>query len=225
GQAAQTIFTHNAAYQADDLDAYDSDCDELNTAKVSLMVNLSCYGSYVLDEVVQIVLLVPNPPPSKPFVPPLRTDWDLLFQPMFDELLNPSPSVDLPAPEVIALTVKAVAPEPAASTGSPSSTTIDQDAPSSCNLQTSPKTQYPVNSHDVEEENHDLNVAHMNNDPFFGILIPENDSKSSSSDVIPTVVRTTAPNSKHVNKCTKDHPLDNIIGETLKTYFHTTPTP
>ncbi|GJY81804.1 hypothetical protein Tco_0494555 [Tanacetum coccineum] len=34
GQATQTIITHNAAYQADDLDAYDSDCDELNTSKV-----------------------------------------------------------------------------------------------------------------------------------------------------------------------------------------------
>ncbi|GKB87838.1 hypothetical protein Tco_0960110, partial [Tanacetum coccineum] len=30
GQAIQTVITHNAAYQADDLDAYDSDCDELN---------------------------------------------------------------------------------------------------------------------------------------------------------------------------------------------------
>ncbi|GJW34235.1 hypothetical protein Tco_0054267 [Tanacetum coccineum] len=39
GQAAQTIITHNASYQADDLDAYDSDCDELNTAKVALMAN------------------------------------------------------------------------------------------------------------------------------------------------------------------------------------------
>ncbi|GJX21305.1 retrovirus-related pol polyprotein from transposon TNT 1-94 [Tanacetum coccineum] len=37
GQATQTIITYNAAYQADDLDAYDSDCDELNTAKVALM--------------------------------------------------------------------------------------------------------------------------------------------------------------------------------------------
>ncbi|GKF86272.1 integrase, catalytic region, zinc finger, CCHC-type containing protein, partial [Tanacetum coccineum] len=36
GQATQTVNTHNAAYQADDLDAYDFDCDELNTAKVSL---------------------------------------------------------------------------------------------------------------------------------------------------------------------------------------------
>ncbi|GJU66349.1 hypothetical protein Tco_1252608 [Tanacetum coccineum] len=34
GQAIQTVITHNAAYQADDLDAYDSDCDKLNTAKV-----------------------------------------------------------------------------------------------------------------------------------------------------------------------------------------------
>nr|GEU52270.1 retrovirus-related Pol polyprotein from transposon TNT 1-94 [Tanacetum cinerariifolium] len=37
--------------------------------------------------------LVPNPPPSTPFVPPSRTDWDMLFQPLFDELLNPPPSV------------------------------------------------------------------------------------------------------------------------------------
>ncbi|GJS05571.1 hypothetical protein Tco_0322079 [Tanacetum coccineum] len=47
----------------------------------------------------------------------------------------------------------------------------------------------PVISNDVEEENHDLDVAHMNNDPFFGIPIPENNSEaSSSSDVIPTIV-------------------------------------
>ncbi|GJR25223.1 retrovirus-related pol polyprotein from transposon TNT 1-94 [Tanacetum coccineum] len=51
GQATQTVITHNAAYQADDLDAYDSDCDELNTAKVALMVNLSHYGSDALAEV------------------------------------------------------------------------------------------------------------------------------------------------------------------------------
>ncbi|GKE06012.1 hypothetical protein Tco_1398030, partial [Tanacetum coccineum] len=33
----QTVNTYNAAYQVDDLDAYDSDYDELNTAKVALM--------------------------------------------------------------------------------------------------------------------------------------------------------------------------------------------
>ncbi|GJS19323.1 retrovirus-related pol polyprotein from transposon TNT 1-94 [Tanacetum coccineum] len=48
----KTVITHNAAYQADDLDAYDSDCDELNTAKVALMANLSHYGSDALAEYV-----------------------------------------------------------------------------------------------------------------------------------------------------------------------------
>ncbi|GKD30485.1 retrovirus-related pol polyprotein from transposon TNT 1-94 [Tanacetum coccineum] len=111
-------------------------------------------------------------------------------------VVNPTPSTpgDLPAPEVIAPIAKVVALEPAASTGSPSSKTVDQDAPS-------PK------------ENHDLDIAHMNNDPFFGILIPENDSE----DVISTIVHTAAPNSEHVNKWTKDHHLDNIIVEP-KTY-------
>nr|GEV73433.1 hypothetical protein [Tanacetum cinerariifolium] len=40
---------------------------------------------------------VPNPPLLKPYVPPLRTDWDILFQPLFNELLTSPPSVDLPA--------------------------------------------------------------------------------------------------------------------------------
>nr|GEX56996.1 hypothetical protein [Tanacetum cinerariifolium] len=35
GQVTQTVITHSAAYQANDLNAYDSDCDELNTAKVN----------------------------------------------------------------------------------------------------------------------------------------------------------------------------------------------
>ncbi|GJY03683.1 retrovirus-related pol polyprotein from transposon TNT 1-94 [Tanacetum coccineum] len=158
--------------------------------------------------------LVPNPPPSTPFVPPSRTDWDILFQPLFDELLNPPSSVDHPAPEVIAPIAEVVAPKPVVSIDSPSSTTVDQDAPSPSNSQTTPETQSLVISNDVEEENHDLDVAHMNNDPFFGILIPENNIEaSSSSDVIPTIVNTTPPNSEHVTKWTKDHPLDNIIGE------------
>ncbi|GKB69040.1 hypothetical protein Tco_0930452 [Tanacetum coccineum] len=123
---------------------------------------------------------------------------------------SPYMSVDLPAPEVIAPIAEVVAPEPAASTGSPSSTTVNQDAPSPSNLQTTLETQSYVISIDVEEENHDLDVAHMNNDPFFGIPIPENNSESSL-DVIPTIVHTATPNSEHVTKWTKDHPLDNII--------------
>ncbi|GJW96558.1 hypothetical protein Tco_0178366 [Tanacetum coccineum] len=47
----ELVITHNAAYQADDLDAYDSDCDELNSAKIALMANLSRNGSNALTEV------------------------------------------------------------------------------------------------------------------------------------------------------------------------------
>nr|GEV15921.1 hypothetical protein [Tanacetum cinerariifolium] len=46
----QNVITTNAAYQADDLDAYDSDCDEINSAKIALMANLSHYGSDNLAE-------------------------------------------------------------------------------------------------------------------------------------------------------------------------------
>ncbi|GJZ81324.1 retrovirus-related pol polyprotein from transposon TNT 1-94 [Tanacetum coccineum] len=62
-------------------------------------------------------------------------------------------------------------------------------------LKHKPENSYPYLLKDVEEDNHDLDVSHMNNDPFFGITIHENDSKSSSSDVIPTVVQTAAPKS------------------------------
>ncbi|GJT97797.1 retrovirus-related pol polyprotein from transposon TNT 1-94 [Tanacetum coccineum] len=129
--------------------------------------------------------LVPNPYPSTPFVPPLRTDWDMLFQPFFDEFLNPSPSVDHSAPEFVAPINEVIALVLADSTGSPSSTTVDQDAPSPSNSKTTPEIEPPVISNDVEEDNHDIEVLHMGNDPYFGVPIPEVFSdQSSSSDSI-----------------------------------------
>ncbi|GKB60482.1 retrovirus-related pol polyprotein from transposon TNT 1-94 [Tanacetum coccineum] len=50
GPVTQSVITHNATYQADDLDAYDSDYDDISTAKAVLMANLSSYGSDVLFE-------------------------------------------------------------------------------------------------------------------------------------------------------------------------------
>ncbi|GJZ49677.1 reverse transcriptase domain-containing protein [Tanacetum coccineum] len=67
--------------------------------------------------------LVPNHPPSVPFVPPSRHEWDLMFQPVFDEFFSPPASVASPVPVE-------EAPTPVESTGSPSSKTVDQDAPS-----------------------------------------------------------------------------------------------
>nr|GEV19123.1 retrovirus-related Pol polyprotein from transposon TNT 1-94 [Tanacetum cinerariifolium] len=85
------------------------------------------------------------------------------FQPMFDELLNPSPSVDHQAPEVIALIVNVIPPVQDESTGSPSSTTVDQDAPS------------PISPYTIVQPDHQI--------------------------------------LQHNNNWTKDHPLDNIIGQ------------
>nr|GFC81365.1 hypothetical protein [Tanacetum cinerariifolium] len=50
-QSTQYVVTNNAAYQTDDLDAYDSDYDEINSAKIALLENLSHYVSDNLTEV------------------------------------------------------------------------------------------------------------------------------------------------------------------------------
>nr|GEY92517.1 hypothetical protein [Tanacetum cinerariifolium] len=55
--STQYAVTNNAAYQADDLDAYDSDYDELYSAKIALMANLSHYGSDNLAEEEELEFL------------------------------------------------------------------------------------------------------------------------------------------------------------------------
>ncbi|GJX72283.1 retrovirus-related pol polyprotein from transposon TNT 1-94 [Tanacetum coccineum] len=131
---------------------------------------------------------------------------------MFDELLTRPPSVDHPAPEVISLIADVVAPEPAASTGSPSSTIVDQDAPSPSNSQTIPEIQSLIIPNNVEEDNHDLDDAHINNDPFFDIPILEVPSDlSSSTDLSHRIVHPDHQISEHNCKWTKHYPLENII--------------
>ncbi|GJZ83582.1 hypothetical protein Tco_0648755 [Tanacetum coccineum] len=77
-----------------------------------------------------------------------------------------------PHPSTLSIN-EVIAPVLADSTGSPSSTIVDKDAPSLSNSQTTPETEPPVILDDVEEDNHDIKVAHMGNDPYFGVLIPE----------------------------------------------------
>nr|GEW63053.1 retrovirus-related Pol polyprotein from transposon TNT 1-94 [Tanacetum cinerariifolium] len=104
-----------------------------------------------------------------------------------DELLKPS-IVNHQAPEVIASIDDVIPPVQAESTGSPSSTSIDQDASSP--------------------------FAHMGNDPLFGVPIPEVTSVQSSSTVSPnTIVQLDHLIPQHISKWTKDHPLDNVIVE------------
>nr|GFB30146.1 retrovirus-related Pol polyprotein from transposon TNT 1-94 [Tanacetum cinerariifolium] len=124
--------------------------------------------------------LVPTTFPSTSYVPPLRNNWDLLFQPMFDELLNPPPSVVNQAPESIAPIVKVIPPVNVDSTGSPFSTTVKQDAPSTSNSLTPTETQ--------------------------SLIIPQNASPQA-------IVQTNHPLPHHNSKWTKDHPLNNSIGQ------------
>ncbi|GJT48570.1 retrovirus-related pol polyprotein from transposon TNT 1-94 [Tanacetum coccineum] len=72
---------------------------------------------------------------------------------------------------------------PVVSTGTPSLTTIDQDAPSSSTSQTTQETSPPVIPLSVEEANHDIEVAHMDNNPFVEFPIPEPSSEESSTQV------------------------------------------
>ncbi|GKA11613.1 hypothetical protein Tco_0691159 [Tanacetum coccineum] len=47
---AQTIIPHNAAFQTEDLDTYDSNFDDLSTTQAVLIANISNYGSDVISE-------------------------------------------------------------------------------------------------------------------------------------------------------------------------------
>ncbi|GKA24461.1 putative ribonuclease H-like domain-containing protein [Tanacetum coccineum] len=124
--------------------------------------------------------LMPNPPSLTSSVPPTKDDWQTLFQQMFDEYMNPPPSVDLQVPAVIAR-------EPTVSIVIPLS---------------------------VEEADHDIEVAHMDNNPFFDILILEPSSEESSSQVINlNNVHSLNQPPEHINKWTKDHPINNVIGD------------
>ncbi|GJZ03618.1 retrovirus-related pol polyprotein from transposon TNT 1-94 [Tanacetum coccineum] len=90
-----------------------------------------------------------------PTNPNLRTPIKKNLSVAYGSIANACPRVSM---------ARTVAPEHAVSTGSPSSTTVDQDAPSPSNSHTTQETQTPIISHDVEEDNHDIEVAHMGNE-------------------------------------------------------------
>nr|GEZ36396.1 hypothetical protein [Tanacetum cinerariifolium] len=80
--------------------------------------------------------------------------------------------------------------------------------------QTTPETQSSVIPQDVEEDIHDIEVAHMRNYLLFGVAIPEVTFAPSSSMVSShTIVQFDHQIPQHNSKWTKDHLLDNIIGQ------------
>nr|GEU29036.1 hypothetical protein [Tanacetum cinerariifolium] len=77
------------------------------------------------------------------------------------------------APKLIAPIAEVIPPVHADLTGLPSSTTVDQDAPSLSKSHTTTEIQSSVIPQDVGDDNLDMEVAHMGNDPLFGVPIPE----------------------------------------------------
>nr|GEY59183.1 hypothetical protein [Tanacetum cinerariifolium] len=153
--------------------------------------------------------LIPNLVPAAPYVPPTNKELEILFQPMFDEYLEP-PRIKRP-----------VSPSPAVpvrvnSAGTPSSTTIDQDAPSPSHSSSSSALQSLSLQQGVTAEStimEDNPLALVDNDPFINMFALEPSSEASSSgDVSSTELTYVTQTHYHLGKWRKDHPLDNVIG-------------
>ncbi|GKA59827.1 retrovirus-related pol polyprotein from transposon TNT 1-94 [Tanacetum coccineum] len=121
--------------------------------------------------------LAPYPVPVASYVPPTNKEPDILFQPMFDECLEP-PLVERPVSFATAVQV------PVISAGTPSSTTIDQDAPSPSHSPSSSELQPSISHQGVAGGSaiiEDNPFAHVDNDSFVNALAPELSSEASSS--------------------------------------------
>nr|GFA51221.1 hypothetical protein [Tanacetum cinerariifolium] len=137
----------------------------------------------------------------------------LALQEMTPAAISSGLVVDNQEAEVIAPIEEVIPQANDDSTGSPSSTKVDQDAPTPSHSPTPTEIQYPVIPQDVGNDNLDIEVAHMGNDPLPCISITEVSSGPSSSTASPqTNVQPNDPMTYPNSKWTKDHPLNHIIG-------------
>nr|GEV40764.1 retrovirus-related Pol polyprotein from transposon TNT 1-94 [Tanacetum cinerariifolium] len=119
--------------------------------------------------------LVPNSVPATPYATPTNKELEILFQPMFDEYLEPA---ERPVPPDQAEQA------PVNSAGTPLSNTIDQDAPT---LSISPSSlalqSYSLHQGVAAEPNYmeDRTNAPIDNPHFVNVFAPEPHSKASSS--------------------------------------------
>ncbi|GJW05875.1 putative ribonuclease H-like domain-containing protein [Tanacetum coccineum] len=100
--------------------------------------------------------------PGAPYVPPTNKEQEILFQLMFDEYLEP-PHVERTVSPALAV------PVPVNSAGTPSSTTIDQEAPSLSHSPSSSALQSPSFHQGVAAGStiiKDNLFSHGDNDPF-----------------------------------------------------------
>nr|GEY18105.1 retrovirus-related Pol polyprotein from transposon TNT 1-94 [Tanacetum cinerariifolium] len=128
---------------------------------------------------------------------------------MFDEYLEP-PRAEQPDSPAQAVQVSV------SSAGTPLSTTIDQDAPSPYILPSSSALQSHSLPPGIVAEPHfmeDHNAALVDHTPFVNVFAPEPHSEASSSgDISSTKSPYISQTLHHLNKWSKYHPLDNVIG-------------
>ncbi|GJR32691.1 retrovirus-related pol polyprotein from transposon TNT 1-94 [Tanacetum coccineum] len=129
--------------------------------------------------------LAPSPVPATTYIPPTDKDLEILFQPMFDEYFDQSTDSE-PVPTATVVNALIV------STNTSVSTTISQDAPSYKFIHCHPKQgHHPVFPQGVGE----LSSA-----------------QSTSGDVSLAEPNQVTQPPDHLRRWTKDHPLDNIVG-------------
>ncbi|GJW93644.1 integrase, catalytic region, zinc finger, CCHC-type containing protein [Tanacetum coccineum] len=142
--------------------------------------------------------LVSKPVSQQPCIPPNRNDWDHLFQPMFDEYYNPPTIAVSPVQE-------AAAPRAEVLADSPVSTSIDQDAPST-SIPSSQEHEHSLIISQGFEESPKTPTFH--DDPLNESPHEDSTSQGSSSNVrqLHTLL-------EHLGRWTKDHPIENVIGD------------
>ncbi|GJX90092.1 putative ribonuclease H-like domain-containing protein [Tanacetum coccineum] len=152
--------------------------------------------------------LIPNQVHATNYVLPTDKDLELLFQPMFDEYFEVT-RVDEPVPSATAVNAHVVLP------GTSVSTTFTQDAPSSSFSPSSSGIQPLVIQHNVvggptiEDTPITQATLHPSNSPITG---EPGSAQSSSGDVSIAEPNQVNQPLAYLRKWSKDHPLDNIVG-------------
>ncbi|GJR39665.1 integrase, catalytic region, zinc finger, CCHC-type containing protein [Tanacetum coccineum] len=135
-------------------------------------------------------------------------ELEMLFQPMFDEHLEQS-RVNEPVPSATEINAQVVPP------GTSLSTTIAQDAPSTSASSSTSDIHHPVQHQEIAEEptHEDTPINHDVLHPSHNLVTGDPGSAQSSSGNVNSAepIQVNYP-PDHLRRWTKDHPLDNIVG-------------
>ncbi|GJX73849.1 retrovirus-related pol polyprotein from transposon TNT 1-94 [Tanacetum coccineum] len=152
--------------------------------------------------------IIMTPGQLKSGLAPTDKELEMLFQPMFDEYFEQS-RVNEPVPSATAVNAQVVPP------GTSLSTTIAQDAPSTSASSSTSDMHHPVRHQGIAEEPtlEDSLITHDALHPSFNPVTGEPGlAQSSSGNVNSAEPNQVTQPPDHLRRWTKDHPLDNIVG-------------